>query len=146
VAGALQDHNRAIILGTRSFGKGSVQTVLPLAPDKAMKLTTSLYFTPNGRSIQATGIVPDVIAEEAFITKKSRDIRQYVESDLEGHIPNVNNASKNGQRVQLEGRDDLTSDELSKVLITAEEVLVSDYPLQEALNLLKGINSYMRGI
>ena len=145
VAGALQDHNRAIILGTRSFGKGSVQTVLPLAPDKAMKLTTSLYFTPNGRSIQATGIEPDVIAEEAFITKKSRDIRQYVESDLEGHIPNVNNASKNGQRVQLEGRDDLTSDELSKVLITAEEVLVSDYPLQEALNLLKGINSYMRG-
>jgi carboxyl-terminal processing protease len=145
VAGALQDHNRAIILGTRSFGKGSVQTVLPLAPDKAMKLTTSLYFTPNGRSIQATGIVPDVIAEEAFITKKSRDIRQYVESDLDGHIPGVDNSSKSDQRVQLEGRDDLSSEELSKVLITAEEVLVSDYPLQEALNLLKGINSYMRG-
>lgn len=145
VAGALQDHNRAIILGTRSFGKGSVQTVLPLAPDKAMKLTTSLYFTPNGRSIQATGIVPDVIAEEAFITKKSRDIRQYVESDLDGHIPGVDNSSQSDQRVQLEGRDDLSSEELSKVLITAEEVLVSDYPLQEALNLLKGINSYMRG-
>ena len=145
VAGALQDHNRAIILGTRSFGKGSVQTVLPLAPDKAMKLTTSLYFTPNGRSIQATGIVPDVIAEEAFITKKSRDIRQYVESDLDGHIPSVDSSSKSDQRVQLEGRDDLSSDELSKVLVTAEEVLVSDYPLQEALNLLKGINSYMRG-
>lgn len=145
VAGALQDHKRAIILGTRSFGKGSVQTVLPLAPDKAMKLTTSLYFTPNGRSIQATGIVPDVIAEEAFITKKSRDIRQYVESDLEGHIPGVDKSSKSDQRVQLEGRDDLSPNETSKVLITAEEVLVSDYPLQEALNLLKGINSYMRG-
>lgn len=145
VAGALQDHNRAIILGTRSFGKGSVQTILPLAPDKAMKLTTSLYFTPNGRSIQATGIVPDVIVEEAFITKKSRDIRQYVESDLEGHIPSVNKLSKNEQRTQLEGRDDLSSGELSEVLVTAEEVLVSDYPLQEALNLLKGINSYMQG-
>ena len=145
VAGALQDHNRAIILGTRSFGKGSVQTILPLAPDKAMKLTTSLYFTPNGRSIQATGIVPDVIVEEAFITKKSRDIRQYVESDLEGHIPSVNKLLKNEQRTQLEGRDDLSSGELSEVLVTAEEVLVSDYPLQEALNLLKGINSYMQG-
>ena len=145
MAGALQDHNRAIILGTRSFGKGSVQTILPLAPDKAMKLTTSLYFTPNGRSIQATGIVPDVIVEEAFLTKKSRDIRQYVESDLEGHIPSVNKLSKNEQRTQLEGRDDLSSGELSEVLVTAEEVLVSDYPLQEALNLLKGINSYMQG-
>lgn len=143
VAGALQDHNRAVILGTRSFGKGSVQTVLPLAPNKAMKLTTSLYFTPSGRSIQAKGIEPDVIAEEAFITKKSRDIRQYVESDLEGHIPNVSNTSKNDRRGQLEGRDDLTSDELSSVLITAEEVIVSDYPLQEALNLLKGIHLYM---
>jgi carboxyl-terminal processing protease len=143
VAGALQDHNRAVIMGTRSFGKGSVQTVLPLAPNKAMKLTTSLYFTPSGRSIQAKGIEPDVIAEEAFITKKSRDIRQYVESDLEGHIPNVSNTSKNDRRGRLEGRDDLTSDELSSVLITAEEVIVSDYPLQEALNLLKGIHLYI---
>ena len=143
VAGALQDHNRAVIMGTRSFGKGSVQTVLPLAPNKAMKLTTSLYFTPSGRSIQAKGIEPDVIAEEAVITKKSRDSRQYVEADLEGHIPNVSNTSKNDRRGRLEGRDDLTSDELSSVLITAEEVIVSDYPLQEALNLLKGIHLYI---
>ena len=66
-----------------------------------------------------------------------------MESDLEGHIPNVSNTSKNDRRGRLEGRDDLTSDELSSVLITAEEVIVSDYPLQEALNLLKGIHLYM---
>ncbi|HCS17987.1 MAG TPA: peptidase S41, partial [Erythrobacter sp.] len=71
VAGALQDHGRAIIMGTRSFGKGSVQTVLPLAEKRAIKLTTSLYYTPSGRSIQAQGIEPDIIVDEAFVTRRS---------------------------------------------------------------------------
>ena len=67
VAGALQDHRRAVIMGTPSFGKGSVQTVLPLSQDRAIKLTTALYFTPSGRSIQAQGIVPDITVERARI-------------------------------------------------------------------------------
>lgn len=129
VAGALQDHGRAIIMGTRSFGKGSVQTVLPLDEKRAIKLTTSLYYTPSGRSIQAQGIVPDIIVDEAFVTRRSRNVAQYNESDLQGHLQNGN------------GDDDVT-DEMAQALISAEEVLVNDYPLNEALNVLKGINAF----
>ena len=85
VAGALQDHHRAVIMGTPSFGKGSVQTVLPLSQDRAIKLTTALYFTPNGRSIQAQGIVPDITVERARINAApSRE--RYREADLPGHL------------------------------------------------------------
>jgi carboxyl-terminal processing protease len=129
VAGALQDHRRAIIMGTRSFGKGSVQTVIPLAEQRAMKLTTSLYFTPNGRSIQAQGIEPDILVENAFVTKRSRNVTQVSESNL----PNsLDNASRIGG----------INDEMTNALISAEEVLVTDYPLNEALNVLKGINTF----
>ncbi|MDO4432999.1 MAG: S41 family peptidase [Alysiella sp.] len=82
VAGALQDHKRAVIVGTRSFGKGSVQSVLPLSNGGAMKITTALYYTPNDRSIQATGIVPDVEVQDKNRTFESR------EADLGGHISN----------------------------------------------------------
>ena len=68
MAGALQDHGRAVVMGTDSFGKGSVQTILPLSESRAVKLTTALYFTPNGRSIQAEGIVPDILVERAQVT------------------------------------------------------------------------------
>ena len=68
VAGALQDHRRAILMGTKSFGKGSVQTVVPLGSQGAMRLTTARYFTPSGRSIQAKGIVPDIVVEQATLT------------------------------------------------------------------------------
>lgn len=129
VAGALQDHGRAIIMGTRSFGKGSVQTVLPLDDRRAIKLTTSLYFTPSGRSIQAQGIEPDIIVDEAFVTRRSRNVTQYNESDLEGHLENGNGSHSESQRI-------------AEALISAEEVLVSDYPLNEALNVLKGINAF----
>ena len=129
VAGALQDHRRAIIMGTRSFGKGSVQTVIPLAEQRAIKLTTSLYFTPNGRSIQAQGIEPDIRVENAFVTKRSRNVTQVSESNL----PNsLDNASRIGE----------INDEMTNALISAEEVLVTDYPLNEALNVLKGINTF----
>jgi len=129
VAGALQDHGRAVIMGTRSFGKGSVQTVLPLDETRAIKLTTSLYYTPNGRSIQAQGIEPDIIVDEAFVTRRSRNVAQYNESDLQGHLENGNGEAE-------------TTEEMAEALISAEEVLVNDYPLNEALNVLKGVNAF----
>ena len=129
VAGALQDHGRAIIMGTRSFGKGSVQTVMPLAEQRAIKLTTSLYFTPSGRSIQAQGIEPDIIVENAFVTRRSRSFAAVSESNLPNRLDNAN------------GEEAETNDEMANALISAEEVLVTDYPLNEALNVLKGINA-----
>lgn len=127
VAGALQDHGRAVVMGTRSFGKGSVQSVLPLDGDRAIKLTTSLYYTPNGRSIQAQGIAPDIIVEEAFITRRSRNVAQFAEADLPGSLENRDGAAEN-----------------AAPLVSAAEVLITDYPLNEALNLLKGLNT-LRG-
>ena len=85
VAGALQDHRRAIIMGTQSFGKGSVQTILPLTRKTALKITTARYFTPNGRSIQAKGITPDIIVNEMKFEKKD-EVEFLKESDLTGHL------------------------------------------------------------
>ncbi|MEQ8409338.1 MAG: S41 family peptidase [Gammaproteobacteria bacterium] len=131
VAGALQDHGRAIIMGTQSFGKGSVQSVLPLDDKRAIKLTTSRYYTPSGRSIQAQGIVPDIEVDDAFVTRRSRSVAQYNESDLQGHLENE------------AGTEEVESnEEMREALISAEEVLVTDYPLNEALNVLKGINAF----
>ena len=117
-------------MGTRSFGKGSVQTVLPLDEERAIKLTTSLYFTPNGRSIQAQGIVPDIAVGDAFVTRRSRNVSQFNEADLPGRLDNAN---------REEARDQI---DMTEALISAEEVLVTDYPLNEALNVLKGINAF----
>ena len=85
VAGALQDHGRAIIMGTQTFGKGSVQTLLPISNNSAIKLTTARYFTPNGRSIQAKGIVPDKLVDDGtlrFVTREA-DLERHLESDEE---------------------------------------------------------------
>ena len=137
VAGALQDHGRAVVMGTQSFGKGSVQSVLPLDDTRAIKLTTSMYYTPSGRSIQAQGISPDIIVDDAFVTRRSRSISQYNEADLPGRLANGN------------GEETVDSDEeMAEALISAEQVLVTDYPLNEALNVLKGVNAFrpaMRG-
>ncbi len=119
VAGALQDHKRGLVLGTDSFGKGSVQTILPLTSDRAVKLTTALYFTPNGRSIQAQGIVPDIRVDEAEI-RNLENADRVKESDLSGHLENGNGTStaKAGADAGLVERD---------------------FQLFEALNLLKAL-------
>jgi carboxyl-terminal processing protease len=124
VAGALQDHKRAIILGTTTFGKGSVQTILPLTNKKAIKLTTALYFTPQGRSIQAEGIVPDIWVERSTITKIKTNPFRVKEKNLPGHLqqPNAEETNPN--------TDDTTNRELAS----------NDFQLNEALVLLKGIN------
>jgi carboxyl-terminal processing protease len=120
VAGALQDHSRAVIMGTESFGKGSVQTILPLSDSRAIKLTTALYFTPNGRSIQAEGIVPDILVERAKVTAYDNR-RRTTEADLSGHLDNANGKTKKTRQV-------------------SNELLTEDNQLYEALALLKGIN------
>lgn len=122
VAGALQDHGRAVIMGTRSFGKGSVQTVLPLSDSRAIKLTTALYFTPNGRSIQAEGIVPDIVVERATITAYN-DPQQITEADLSGHLGNANSAGKD-----------------KKTATVTSALIADDNQVYEALALLKGLN------
>ena len=143
VAGALQDHKRAVILGTTSFGKGSVQTVLPLPGGTAIKLTTARYFTPSGRSIQAKGIVPDIVVEETANGTSSIRLR---EADLEKHLEN--NTDKDvatppakapskapakpraGKDEPLDDPDEPTARELASK---------KDYQLGQALNLLKGL-------
>jgi carboxyl-terminal processing protease len=85
VAGALQDHHRAILLGTKSFGKGSVQTIIPLSGHGAMRLTTARYYTPSGRSIQAVGIEPDIVVEQARI-ESLKDLNERREADLRGAL------------------------------------------------------------
>lgn len=125
VAGALQDHKRAVIMGTRSFGKGSVQSVIPISNDRAIKLTTALYFTPNGRSIQAQGIEPDVNVERVNI----QDIQQgsTTEADLAGHLGNVKGGEESDSKTRKQKR------------ISSAELLREDNQLHEALNLLKGL-------
>lgn len=125
VAGALQDHKRAIILGTRSFGKGSVQTILQISNGAALKLTTARYYTPKGRSIQASGIEPDIVVEEAKITLKEKH-STIKEADLAGHL--INNTKKSKTRKS------------QNQVKSKSSPINQDYQLQEALNLLKGIN------
>lgn len=128
VAGALQDQGRAVVMGERSFGKGSVQTVLPISKDRAVKLTTALYFTPNGRSIQAQGIEPDVVVPRAKVTPH-KSPRRLQEDDLSRRLDNASAAAKK------------QSDEPK-----AETVLVSkDNQLAAALTLLKGLHVAQRG-
>jgi len=126
VAGALQDHRRAVVMGTPSFGKGSVQTILPLSEERAIKLTTALYFTPNGRSIQAQGIVPDIEVERARVTAIDNLPRRVSEADLSGRL---DNAGGNG--------DDQDNGPRRRV---PNELLTRDNQLYEALTLLKGIH------
>lgn len=131
VAGALQDHKRAVIMGTRSFGKGSVQSVIPISNDRAIKLTTALYYTPNGRSIQAQGIEPDVNVERGQFTTIQQGLAT-TEADLARHLGN----SKGGE--------ESTSKDRANKRISSAELLKEDNQLHEALNLLKGLNIFIQ--
>ncbi|MDP7316305.1 MAG: S41 family peptidase, partial [Pseudomonadales bacterium] len=124
VAGALQDHGRAVIMGVNTFGKGSVQTVLPLNNEKAIKLTTSLYFTPNGRSIQAEGIIPDIRVDRSKVTKLKSYPFRIKERDLPKHLQN-GNGDKSGE---------------DETPVKTTDLANLDYQLNEALTLLKGLN------
>jgi carboxyl-terminal processing protease len=137
VAGALQDHKRAIVLGTKTFGKGSVQTILPLDDNSALRLTTARYFTPNGRSIQATGIVPDIIVEAAATTPdgKSDDRKRpsLREENLPGHLSNP-------QQTPLTPQEQLDKDKEKQIpssAPTGDETIDNDVQLKRALDLLK---------
>jgi len=125
VAGALQDHQRAVIMGTDSFGKGSVQTILPLSDTRAVKLTTALYYTPKGRSIQAQGIVPDIRVERAKVETIDSS-RRVSEDKLSRRLDN-----STGEK------DD---EQAKRSREAADALLSSDNQLYEALTLLKGIN------
>lgn len=139
VAGALQDHKRAIILGVKSFGKGSVQTVIPIDNESAIKLTTALYYTPSGRSIQAKGIQPDVVVADLKIPKSSTQditIAPIEEADLENHLSN-GNKNKEATEVNKTQQDEAQE----KINKTERDLARQDFQLYEALNLLKGLHA-----
>ncbi len=151
VSGALQDQKRAVIMGTQSFGKGSVQTILPLGNGTGIKLTTARYFTPSGRSIQAKGITPDIIVEEAKVVNSNQDsLLNIREVDLENHLSNPNKPdaktavmppvivepgkSSKPAKSGKEGKESKANPD--------EIVSKDDFQLNQALGLLKGINIF----
>jgi carboxyl-terminal processing protease len=139
VAGALQDHKRAVIMGVQTFGKASVQTVLPLGNNTGIKLTTARYYTPGGRSIQAKGIVPDILVEDPASAGRDSGIFRLREADLDKHL--INDKPSDGKPTNA-GKNTLpppdTKEDATKAAPT-EFGSGSDYQLNQALNLLKGI-------
>jgi len=141
VAGALQDNKRAIVIGTKSFGKGSVQTVLPLGKKRGIKITTALYYTPAGRSIQAKGIVPDIVVEDIKVPNKKdkgTNILNISEADLEGHLANGNNKNSKKANAKKTKKDKKSKDDDS----SSVGLIYKDYQLYQALNILKGITVF----
>ena len=133
VAGALKDHSRAIIIGTRSFGKGSVQSIIPLAGNGAMRLTTARYYTPSGISIQAKGIQPDIIVE-AGITEANKDKKKNRrEENLRGALDNKNKKSKD-------------ENPEPKIKLTVTEKLIQDNQVSRAIDLIRGISLFSNKI
>lgn len=130
VAGALQDHHRAVIMGSQSFGKGSVQTIVPVNKTSAVKLTTARYYTPSGRSIQGEGIVPDIKLANIKVTEEEApEVGRVKESDLKGHLDKGAEENKPDDKATTAG--DKTVE---------ENLAATDFELNEALNLLKGLN------
>ncbi|MDP1653919.1 MAG: S41 family peptidase [Rhodocyclaceae bacterium] len=144
VAGALQDHKRAVVMGTQTFGKGSVQTVLPLSTKTAIKLTTARYYTPNGRSIQAKGIVPDIIVEETANGGSRERLR---EADLDRHLSNDKDgkdaekpaAPKKSEKAPKEGAGKDGKEGEDAHAKPFEPASKDDYQLTQAMNLLKAL-------
>jgi carboxyl-terminal processing protease len=137
VAGALQDHRRAIVIGTKSFGKGSVQTVMPLRSEGAMRLTTARYYTPSGRSIQSLGVSPDIIVAQP---------RRTAETEEDEDTPVRRNRSEADLRGSL-NNDSLTEDEINQIMEDREkaekaaELRIDDYQLAYAIDILKGLSA-----
>jgi len=138
VAGALQDHKRAIIMGSKTFGKGSVQTILPMHNNDALKLTTARYYTPSGRSIQAEGIVPDITLNKLQIsTAETDDFEDVTESQLVRHLDKGDKVKETleNEKESQPIKSDEKSDKKEE-----PELAMTDYAVHEALNLLKGLN------
>ena len=130
VAGALQDNKRAVIMGVKSFGKGSVQSVIPLSKNNgALRLTTALYYTPSGKSIQAHGIEPDILVETATITKEEPNGLRDAESDLKGHL-----------KAQIE--EEIQTAKKGQIKDDNFELYAKDYQLARAIDLIRGLSVY----
>jgi carboxyl-terminal processing protease len=149
VAGALQDHKRAVVMGTRTFGKGSVQTILPIGNGTAIKLTTARYFTPSGRSIQAKGIEPDIVVEDPAMPSEDEGLG-IREADLDKHLSNPNGEdappvskpsdADKAPPADKPGRDG--KDKKPAPLEPGEIVSKNDFQVNQALNLLKGLQIF----
>jgi carboxyl-terminal processing protease len=141
VAGALQDHNRAVVVGTQSFGKGSVQTVMPLAGNGARRLTTARYYTPSGRSIQALGISPDIIVQQPDPPDPEELLAEGEEN------PAANREIHEGDLRGALNNDSLTEDEISQIeeeqarAEAAAALREEDYQLAYAIDILKGLSA-----
>ena len=131
VAGALQDHKRAVIMGQPTFGKGSVQTIVPINDRAAIKLTTARYFTPNGRSIQAEGIVPDIVLDKVEVASRKGDENTLKEANLSRHLVNPGQGTEEDAVPLTGGPDGKAAEE--------QPLVETDFELNEALNLLKGL-------
>lgn len=130
VAGALKDHKRAVVLGTRSFGKGSVQTVIPVKSKGAIRLTTARYYTPSGEAIQAKGIDPDIVVEQAKVEALD-DTRRFSEAKLRNHLSNDQGKEAKQEKADAKDKDAQPSDEARK-----------DYQLSRALDLIHAVSVY----
>jgi carboxyl-terminal processing protease len=146
VAGALQDHKRAVVMGSRTFGKGSVQTILPMENGSALKLTTARYFTPSGISIQARGINPDIVLDNYRVERVDGDRKRVKEADLERHLDDGSGAdAKNDGGASSESNPgssnaDNDSEDGPTIPVMSKDRLEQDYALSQAYNLLRGLS------
>lgn len=161
VAGALQDHGRAVVVGTKTFGKGSVQTILPMESGAALRLTTAMYFTPSGRSIQVTGITPDVLVDNAPVAQGERSQREVREENLRGHFDRPTHGTGEKNKSEFDEQKDTTpsgepseptskegsgekTDKAEKAPEVKEGELGKDPQLDRAMQVLKSWESYKK--